>query len=111
VDDHRDGGDSCPELLRLLGYAVRVSRSEALAAAGAFPRTWWSSARACRTWTVTRWPRGSSPPWPAAPCWWPWPGTAPACPSGGAGFDHVLTTADPTDLAALLTDYAPVVER
>jgi CheY-like chemotaxis protein len=38
VDDHRDGGDSCAELLRLLGYVVRVARNcaEALAVVGSF---------------------------------------------------------------------------
>jgi CheY-like chemotaxis protein len=38
VDDHRDGGDSSAELLRLLGYEVRLARSgaEALALVGSF---------------------------------------------------------------------------
>ncbi len=38
VDDHRDGGDSCAELLRLLGYEVRLARSgaDALTVAGTF---------------------------------------------------------------------------
>lgn len=38
VDDHRDGGDSMAELLRLLGYRVRIARSgaEALTHLGSF---------------------------------------------------------------------------
>lgn len=31
VDDHRDGGDSCAQLLRLLGYEVRLARTGAAA--------------------------------------------------------------------------------
>ena len=38
VDDHRDGGDSCAELLRLFGYEVWLARSgsAALGAVGSF---------------------------------------------------------------------------
>jgi len=38
VDDHPDGGDSLAELLRLLGYEVRLARSgaEAMAVVGSF---------------------------------------------------------------------------
>jgi len=38
VDDHRDGGDSTAELLRLLGYEVRLARTgaEALDLVGSF---------------------------------------------------------------------------
>jgi hypothetical protein len=110
VDDS-GGGYPSGGLLRLLGYEVRAARSgaEALAVAGASPPdvavlgpglsdvdldtvAEGLPALACRPLLVAV-------------------GRGVAGRSRGVEFDHVLGTADPAELAALMTDYALVVER
>jgi hypothetical protein len=107
VGVHPGEGDSSAALLRLLGYEVRVARSgaEAVAAARAFPPDvavlglGLPDADAVAEGLVAAW--ACRPLLVAL-------GGSTAC---GAGFDHVLATADPAELASLLTDYALVVER
>jgi DNA-binding response OmpR family regulator len=108
--DGPGGGDSSAALLRHLGFEARVARSgaEALAAAAAFPpdvvvlgsdlpdadavADGLVAAMACRPLLVAL-------------------GGSTACRSRGAGFDDVLATADPAELASLLADYALLVRR
>jgi DNA-binding response OmpR family regulator len=110
VGGHPGVSDSSAALLRLLGYEVRVARSgaEAVVAAGVFapdvavfgPGV--PDADALADGLVAAW--AGRPLLVAL-------GGSTAGGSRGTGFDHVLATADPAELASLLTDYALVVER